>query len=174
MIDVGAFEDMRCELIDGELIDKMGQNPNHAYTIQLVVSWLAGIFGVRLIRVQSSILLTGADRDRSVPEPDVAVLSQWKDEYQVRHPDGNELVLAVEVASSSRHTDLGRKAELYANAGVPEYWVVDLDRRAIVVHRDPDGPQYRKIEVFPQTAFVSLMGRKERISVEELLPSTKL
>jgi Uma2 family endonuclease len=170
MIDAGVFAGQRFELLDGELVNKMGQNPDHSFTIQLVMDWLLKLFAPKQIRVQLSMLASGPDRESSVPEPDIAVLAEWKRDYQRRHPEGNELLLAVEVAGSSRVIDLTRKAELYARAGVPEYWVVDIDRRVIAVHRSPDGAQYRKIEFIPETDFVSLQDRPERIRVTELLP----
>src|SRR6266498_1084142 len=86
MLDAGVFEGQRFELIDGELIDKMGQNPPHAFTIQLLLDWLSRIFQGGLIRVQLSMEASGIDRERSVPEPDLAILKEKKAEYQRRHP----------------------------------------------------------------------------------------
>src|SRR3974390_230542 len=98
LIESGFFDGQRYELIDGELIDKMGQNPPHAFTIQLAHNWLASVSLTNLIRVQLSIEAALADRGRSVPEPDLAVLAEWKSEYAKRHPRGDELLLAIEVS----------------------------------------------------------------------------
>ena len=170
MMDTDIFAGQRFELIDGDLIDKMGQKPPHSYTIQLVAKWLYTVFGIDAIRIQSSIEASGTDRERSVPEPDVAVLVERLSDYRRRHPRGDELLLAVEVADTTRSLDLSRKVELYAAAGVPEYWVVDLPKRMLVIHRQPDGQQYRDIHMFAEDENVSLEGREEQVRVGDLLP----
>ena len=63
-----------------------------------------------------------------------------------------------------------RKASLYASSGVREYWVVDLPRRMLVIHRQPDGEQYRQIQMFAEGDRVSLEGRANRVKVGDLLP----
>ena len=148
MIEAGIFEGQRYELIDGELINKMGQNPDHAFVITMLMEWLMGLFPPRLVRIQLSAQAGGADHNWSVPEPDVAVLAEWKSDYAHRHPHGDELKLVIEVAGTSIRKDLTRKAEIYATAGVPEYWVIDLERRAIVVHRKPLKGEFRFVERF--------------------------
>jgi Uma2 family endonuclease len=169
--DAGLFDGQRYELIDGDLIDKMGQKPPHAFAIRLVVDWLANFLGISRIQVQLPIETAGEDRERSAPEPDVAVLVELKAEHQERHPRGNEIVLVVEVSDTSRSFDLSRKAILYARSGIPEYWVLDLVRRLLVVHRQPDGTQYRDIHLYSEDDFVSMEGRDEKVRVGNILPS---
>jgi Uma2 family endonuclease len=166
----GFFEGHRYELLDGDLIDKMGQNPPHAYAIRLALVWLASIFKASRILVQLPIEASVADRKRSLPEPDLAVLAQAGPELSKRHPHGDELLLAIEVADSTAAFDLSRKAVLYAAAGVPEYWVLDLSRRILVVHRQPSPAGYRLIQLFTETDTVSLENRTEMVRVGELLP----
>src|SRR5437016_4115209 len=93
MMDAGVFEGQRFELIDGELIDKTGQNPPHSLTIQLLQNWLGGCIRLQNLRVQLSMEASGDHRERSEPEPDVAVLKEMKLDYQRRHPRGDEMVL---------------------------------------------------------------------------------
>jgi len=59
------------------------------------------------------------DRERSLPEPDVAVLREWKMEHQSRHPRGDEMLLVIEVSDTTVAFDRSRRAALYAGAGVP-------------------------------------------------------
>jgi Uma2 family endonuclease len=117
----GFFEGQRYELIDGDLIDKMGQKPSHMIGIQLLVRILAQIFGLDFIRNQGSIEVSIADGERSVPEPDVVVTERPLTEYLKRHPRGNECVLVAEVSDTTARFDLSRKAFLYSRAGVREY-----------------------------------------------------
>jgi Uma2 family endonuclease len=172
LIETGFFAGQRCELIDGELIDKMGQNPPHAFSISLFLDWLAAIFGTSRVRVQLSMEASGPDRDRSIPEPDLAVLYERKPDYLRRHPRGDELLLLVEIADTGAAFDLSRKVALYSQASVREYWVLDLNRRALIVHRLPDGIQYRDIHVYTENDLVSIEGRTEQLLVRDVLPTT--
>jgi Uma2 family endonuclease len=171
LTETGFFEGFRYELIDGDLIDKMGQNPPHAHSIQLALRWLASIFGTDRIRVQLPMEASPADRERSLPEPDLAVVAEDKPEFAKRHPGGDELLLAIEVAYTSVTFDLSRKAVLYAAAGVPEYWVLDLTRRILVVHRQPSPAGYRLSQWFTESDMVSLEDRAETVRVSELMPA---
>jgi Uma2 family endonuclease len=168
----GYFEGQRYELIDGDLIDKMGQNPPHMVGIQLLFKVLARIFGLDFIRGQGSIDASDADREHSVPEPDVAVTVAPMTEYLNRHPRGEECVLVAEVSDTTLRSDLIRKAALYARAGVHEYWVLDLNGRRLVVHRHPRDGAYHSVQFFSESEIVSLEGRTENIRVAELLPPT--
>ena len=171
MLNEGYFVGQRYELIDGELIDKMGQNAPHASGISFVSEALAGIAGLRRLRIQLPMEAGAKDRDRSVPEPDVSVLREWKPDYQQRHPRGDELLLVVEVSDTTAAFDLSRKATLYARAGVPEYWVLDVNRRLMVVHRQSDGTRYKHVQFLSENEQVSLEGRYEAVKIVDLLPT---
>lgn len=170
LMAAGVFEGQRFELIDGELYDKTAQAPPHAFVIGLLLEALAKLFPPGAIRVQLPLEAGGVDRERSLPEPDIAVVVERKAEYPWRHPSGPETLLVVEVADSSVVMDLSRKVALYARAGVPEYWVVDLTRRMVVAHRRPDGATYRMAELFAPGDILTLEGRNEPIRVGEILP----
>jgi Uma2 family endonuclease len=173
LLDMGFFDGQRYELIDGELLDKMGQNPPHAEIIQNLTEILGRIFGNRLLRIQLPMEASGEDRDRSVPEPDVAVLRERKPEFKRRHPRGHELLLLVEVSDSSSRFDLGRKAQIYAAAGVPEYWVVDVKRGIVDRRCDPAEGAYRLRQSFSPGESVPLDGCPEGIPVNDILPSVE-
>ena len=166
----GVFVGQRYELIDGDLIDKMGQNPPHSFGIQLLMRLLTGLFEGDLIRVQQPMEAAPGDRERSLPEPDFAVLRERNMEHRSRHPRGDEMLLVIEVADTSAAFDRSRKAALYARAGVPEYWVLDLNARMLVIYRNPDGAQYRQIFLHAPEEVVSVPGRSESIRVAGILP----
>lgn len=170
----GYFEGQRYELIDGDLIDKMGQKPPHAVAIQNLLDILFLIFGVGFIRCQSSLDVSDADRERNEPEPDIAVTEHSKTHYLDHHPSGEECLLVAEVSDTTLRSDLTRKAALYARAGVREYWVLDLNGRRLVVHRQPRDGGYRTIQFFNESDTLSLEDRTEIIHVAELLPPTAL
>jgi Uma2 family endonuclease len=166
----GFFEGQRYELVDGDLYDKTGQSPPHAGVIRRLLALLPKAFPDLLVQAQLPIEVSVDDRERCLPEPDIAVLPENKPEFDRRHPRGDEVVLLIEVADSSPGLDLSRKVTLYAAAGAPEYWVVDLARRMVVVHRRPDGVLYRLVELLGVTDSVRLEGRPESIRVADILP----
>jgi Uma2 family endonuclease len=167
----GFFNGERYELIDGELLDKMGQNPPHANTIRLTQRRLGAFMDPGLIQTQLPIEVSAGDKDRSLPEPDLAVLRELRPDYDTRHPRGDELLLVIEVSDSTVNFDLSRKAALYAAAGVPEYWVLNLSRRKLVVHRQPVGYDYRRVELLGEGDMVSMENRAELVPVSDLFPA---
>ena len=171
MLDSGVFQGQAFELIDGDIIDKMGQTPPHSSGGQLVMIRLIAIFGATRIRVQSSIEVAKSDAERSWPEPDVIVLAEAKPDYRTRHPNGDELLLLVEVADTTLRYDATTKRDLYARAGVPECWVLDVNGRQLIVHRNPIQGHYEHIATLSENDTVSLQSRPDAsVSVAELLP----
>jgi Uma2 family endonuclease len=166
--ELGIFDGQRCELIDGELIDKMGQNPPHAQAIRNLFSWLAAIFGLGRVQMQLPIEANSRDSDWSLPEPDIAVLAEADGEYGKRHPRGDELLLIVEVADTSLRQDLTKKRDLYARAMVGEYWVLDLQSRRLIVHRNPDHGEYQETTILTEDDLASCSG--QTIAVRQFLP----
>jgi len=166
MLDTGLFAGQRFELIDGDLIDKMGQEPPHAYAIHLLQIRLVKIFPPMQVQIQSPI--EAADQEESLPEPDLAILADLKDDYRRRHPRGDELLLAIEVADTTVRYDTTTKRDLYARAGVPEYWVLDIGARRLIVHRRLSRGKFEQIDSVPENSFVSAGGTQ--IPVSELLP----
>ena len=172
MMDLGLFADQRYELIDGDLIDKMGQNPPHASGIRKAVKKLAAIFGTDRLLVQLPIEASTQDRDRSMPEPDLAVLKEASDDYEQRHPNGDELLLVVEVSDTTAQHDSTTKRDLYARAGVPEYWVLDVRRRVLRTHRRLANGQYGEIVELTEGDAARIESLPEHaINVADLLPA---
>jgi Uma2 family endonuclease len=132
LVAKGAFEDQRVELIEGLILDMSPKSPAHENAIEWLLDWLTSNIDRdrHRVRVAASIRLS-----TSVPEPDLAVVD--RDRPRDRHPLSAHL--AIEVALRSRERDLTIKPRLYA-AAVTEYWVLDLQRKLLVAHRDP-GPE---------------------------------
>jgi len=152
------------ELIEGDPIEKMGRNPAHANALRLMCVWLAACFGMARLSVQLPIEVAPGDQQRNQPEPDIAVLNALLPDYSQRHPRGDELTLAVEIADSSSRFDLATKAALYARAAVPEYWVLDVTRRVLVVHRRPENGAYRSVERIAEQETASINGKTLLVS----------
>ena len=171
MLDAGLFEGQRFELIDGDIIDKMGQNPPHATGVNRMLIYLIRVFGVEHIRVQQPIEVAREDRELCWPEPDLTVVAEAKADYETRHPAGTELTLLVEVADTSVRFDATRKRDLYARAGVPEYWVLDVSARQLIVHRNPTQGAYQQISTLSDKEMVAVESQPDQpIPVSGLLP----
>jgi Uma2 family endonuclease len=161
----------RYELIDGEIISKMGQNPPHPLAVNLILRYLARIFGIERVRVQATIEVGDADPEHNDPEPDLAVTEEPADAYSQRHPGPAELVLVVEVSDTTLRFDRGVKALLYARAGIREYWVLDVGGRALYVHRRPAGDGYSEITRYTAEEQVAPTARPEALTpVASFLP----
>lgn len=176
MLELGIFDGQRCELIDGELIDKMGQNPQHAQAIRNLFCWLIGLFGPSWCQMLLPIEVASGNSEWSLPEPDIAVLDEAGRDHGKRHPpagarDRDELSLVAKVADTSLRQDLTRKRDLYARASIPEYWVLDLQSRRLIVHRNPGEGEYRETVILNEGDLVSFGGHTEHtVTVQKLFP----
>jgi Uma2 family endonuclease len=141
------FPGERYELIEGELINKMGQKPPHAYVIMVLTRILAAAFPGQ-IRIQSSIALPDPDGQHSEPEPDVVLVNKPERDFASRHPGPADISLLIEVADTTFVTDRSVKYRLYARARIAEYWIIDIPTRRTVVCRRPEGEDYNSVTIF--------------------------
>ena len=147
----GLFEGERIELLYGAMVHMSPTGPAHDTIIQRLTQILVKALSPRaVIRIQSSF----AASDRSEPQPDVAVVPPR--DYFDAHP--SEASLIIEVAESSRRKDLGPKARLYAECGVPEYWVVDIAANLVLVHTEIVSGEYTRIAPCRKGEHVTLTG----------------
>jgi len=134
IVDSGAFENRRLELIHGEIHEMSPIGPAHQDAIDYLMKWSVqnlNLDAVR-VRIQGSIGLPKLD---SCPEPDVVWVTEKS--YRDARPQASDVLLLIEVADSSLQNDVGGKASLYAAAGVADYWVVDLQHLLVEVFREP-------------------------------------
>lgn len=161
----------RYEVLDGEVVKKVGQKPAHRMTIMLVMKWLLSLFDSLQVQTEGPIELLSPDNQYSEPEPDIVVTSEPTTAYRDRHPNANDILLVVEVSDTTLRTDLLVKARLYARARILEYWAVDPVGRQIHIHRDPVDGAFNAISVHSDQDFVALAVSPEaKTSVGALLP----
>jgi Uma2 family endonuclease len=147
MIQAGILgEDEHVQLIDGMLVAMSPQGRPHAFVIQELNLILVRALPLREFKVLTQLPLTLGDD--SEPEPDLAVVHARDAASRTEHP--RTALLVIEVAGDSLRFDRKSKAALYARAGIPEYWIVNLAEAKVEVHRVPDPPsaQYREALVF--------------------------
>ncbi len=144
LADLGFPNASKLELVDGELIDRMGKKHPHVLWQHLILAWLQAKFGEEYVQMQSPIDVSAEDNERSEPEPDLLVTAQSMRDYTGNAPP-SELKLVVEVSDSTLSFDLQRKARLYARAAIVEYWVIDINNGLVHVHREPADGAYTSI-----------------------------
>lgn len=142
LVAAGLLEGEPVELLRGSPVRMSPQDPGHAFVVRRLTTLLhRQVPAGWALAVQLPLAVT----DDSEPEPDLAVVAETGD--STAHPTTAALVL--EVARTSHHTDLVVKPALYAAAGVPDYWVVDLVARVVHVHREPGTSAYAAVARVP-------------------------
>lgn len=131
----------RVELIGGQVVRMSPIGIRHASCVDRLTALFAARLGKRaIVRVQNPIVLSRMTE----PQPDLALLRPREDFYAERHPHPADVLLVVEVTDSSRAYDREVKLPLYARAGIPEAWVIDLGRGVLEVSRKPALRAYRE------------------------------
>jgi Uma2 family endonuclease len=140
MAEVGLLApDARVELIEGEIIDMAPIGTDHGGVVDVLNRLFIRALGDQaIVRTQGAILLD----QRSMPQPDLAVLAPGKDDYRSAHPMPADVWLVIEVSDSTLRYDRNVKAPLYARHGIPEVWIVDLPNDELHWYREPVGGKY--------------------------------
>ncbi|HEX9699765.1 MAG TPA: Uma2 family endonuclease [Acidobacteriota bacterium] len=168
MVRAGILiEGDRVELIEGEIVEMHAIGSRHlACVIRLNRLLVQGLAELAAVSIQSSVRL-----DRySEPEPDVVVLRPRSDDYAAALPGPPDALLVIEVADTSLAYDRTVKLRLYAEAGVPEVWIVDLAAAAVEVHRQPSGEGYRHIERITEGRLAPAAFPDLELELIEILP----
>ena len=169
LIEAGFFDDGRVEMLEGLFWDMTGQMTPHATGGRLATLALEDAFGSGFeVRCQLPITLI----DGTEPEPDVSVAPGTPLDYLTEHPRADELLLAVEVSDSSLTKDRGLKLVSYAQAGVSEYWIINLVNHQLEVYRQPlPVGTYADFQIYsPGQSVARLSMPTKTITVSDLLP----
>jgi Uma2 family endonuclease len=143
----------RVELIRGEIVEMapIGRR-HHAFVDNLTQLLVVRLAGRGIVSVQNPVVLA----DDTEPQPDLAVYRRRPVPYKEREAHAEDVLLLIEVAESSLAYDRSTKLRLYAEAGIPEYWVVDCVAESIEVHRTPDRGGYRDVSRVAGAAALTL------------------
>ncbi len=171
IIEAGALEDpSRVELIDGEMVDKMGKKAEHSYTAKEVLKALDGRLSAGWTsRKEEPVRIPDYDE----PEPDVAIVRGSDADYEHRIPTAADVALLVEVSDSTLVQDRGKKLLVYAKGRIPVYWIVNLVDRQVEVYSRPGKNGYRSHKIFAsgEQVPVAIGGQKlPPIAVDSILP----
>ncbi|MEX0828764.1 MAG: Uma2 family endonuclease [Nitrospirales bacterium] len=159
----------RVQLLEGDIVTLTPQNSPHAAAIGKTQRVLERLYGPNVwVRVQMPLII---DPD-SEPEPDLAVVSGTPDDYVTEHP--RTALLVVEVSDTTLPLDRNRKRPIYARAGIPEYWIVNLSDHCLEVYRDPitlpgQPASYRSSQTLSSSEHLSPIGIAVSIAVADML-----
>lgn len=174
MVRAGILnEDAPVELLDGWLVVKMPKNPEHASSTVGTRDQIASILPAGwMARSQEPITLA-----QSEPEPDVSVVRGDRHRYRSQHPLPADVALVVEVADTTLARDRQVKKTIYADAGIPAYWIVNLIDGQLELYSQPSGSgrqaDYRERRTLKPDDQVTLIIEGQevgRIQVRDLLP----
>ncbi len=172
MIESGVFDSVRhrrLELIRGQIRQMAPIGPSHEEIVDRLNVWSVHVAAARKIRVrvQNSVGLPSLG---SAPEPDIVWVVDR--DYSRGRPTPPDVRLIIEVAESSLKYDCGEKAELYAEAGIADYWVVNVAEQSIEVRRDPAAGRYRSLQTYQDQQEVRPLALPEAVLHPAALWST--
>ena len=146
MAEAGILtEDERLELLNGEIIEMSPIGSRHAHSVNWINHLLVTLLGTRAwISIQNPLRLNG----QAEPEPDVLIL-RWQDDlYESDHPTPEDVFLLIEVSDTTLDKDRDEKLPMYAQAEIPECWIVNLRDGVVEIYTDPAGEEYLTRQVF--------------------------
>ncbi len=166
-------EDDHVELLEGLLVKKMTKNPPHIYATNIVRDLLQTMLPQGwFVNSQDPVITPDSE-----PEPDASVIRGHRRDYLQRKPGLGDAILVIEVADATLRQDRGVKKRAYAEAGIPVYWIINLNQRRIEVYTDPTGPvarpDYRQRQEYGVGDEVPVVIDGQavgRIAVSEVLP----
>lgn len=166
MLKSGILQpDESVELITGQIIRKMSpQGSPHAAAIRRtdrLFNQFIRQFNHQTVMVQQQLPITLSEF--SQPEPDIALVKTDRLDYEERHPRADEVYLIIKIADSTLRSDLNLKKQVYAAAGIPDYWVLDLSHRQLYVYRQPTATGYQQEQILEETAQIAPLAFPEKL-----------
>lgn len=166
-IAAGLLEGEPVELLDGEIVVMPAEGVVHAGLGNLGVDYLRSLLGNRVqIREGKPITLPTS---ASEPEPDVAIVEPRFWDYVEHHPYVENIYWLIEYANTSLQKDLEVKDKIYAQAGIEEYWVMNLQAMELVVFREPVNGEYRSQITYRSGGICPLAFPEIEVSIDVLL-----
>ena len=169
MADAGILtEKDRVELLDGEIVVMAPIGNRHAFCVDwLNRFWILALAERAIVRIQNPVRLNNS----SEPEPDITLLA-WRDDfYASAHPGPQDVMLLIEVADSTADSDRDDKLPLYARAGIPEVWIVNLRDRRVETYAESHGDRYGHVRFYGSGESVAPLNFPDiALEIDRLIP----
>ncbi len=165
----------RTELIAGQIVLMVAKGTPHVLTLRLLAGELEALLGDRFACGNQPTFLSTQDPihldNSSEPEPDLAVVKGNALNYVEQHPQPQDIYLVVEIADSTLKQDCEVKDKIYAQAGIADYWVVDIPHRQVHIFRDPTPTGYASHLVLNESQMISPLAFSDiALSISSILP----
>ncbi len=165
LVETGMLDNKPVQLLEGEIIEMSPEGIEHSYTNGSVVEYLRELFqGLAHIREAHPITLNNSE-----PEPDVAIVRLPKTIYRHHHPYTEDIYWLIEIAKNTLKIDLENKSRIYASNGIPEYWVIDLINKKLVVYTQTQNNSYTQITEYKNGVISSQSFPEISIALDQLL-----
>ncbi|AEE53118.1 Uma2 family endonuclease [Haliscomenobacter hydrossis] len=162
----GILPERGIELINGEIIKMSPIGSKHAAKVDKLGRLLNEQLSKALIvRSQNPFIAN----DLSEPEPDIALLKYRDDFYENELPHGTDIHLIIEVADTTFAYDTKVKLPLYASSGIPEYWVIDLNKKQVHVYWDALENSYQLSKVYRSGELIKAQGIELELEVAQVI-----
>lgn len=171
LVETGLLDDKRVELLEGIIVEMPPEGMPHAVYCTESVEYLRALLGNRAAVRESHPITLPHD---SEPEPDIAIVRPPNRQYLTHHPYPSDIFWLIEYANTTLKKDLNEKKRVYAEAGIEEYWVVNLQNAELIIFRDlmisPDGSNDKyQSETKLTTGYISPLSFPDlQISVAKL------
>lgn len=166
MGEVGILQETGIELINGEIVEMSPIGSKHLACVNRLNALLTAILGSNAIVSVQNPVVTG---ELSAPEPDISILRYRSDFYASKLPHAEDVLLLIEVADSSLEYDRSVKRPLYAQSGIPEYWLVNLEKDEIEAFWEPAGDHYKSSELLRAGETLQSRSIDLKLEVNQLL-----
>ena len=167
VVDAGVLDDQPVELLAGEIVVMSPEGEPHASMSSYAGEYLVGLLWERAhVRQAKPITLAAVS---SEPEPDLAIVRRSPQQYRDHHPYPDDVLWLVEYANTSLSKDLDQRKRLYAEAGISEYWVVNLRDMTVLVFRDPEAGTHRYEQTLESGVIHPLAVPDVAVSIDRLL-----
>lgn len=165
MIANGVLAGRQVELIDGQIVDMAPELPIRRAINRQSVKYLEALLKERAVVFSAAPITLPSDGE---PQPDICIASPPESQYDLRHPGPADIYWLIEISNSTLSYDLGEKSETYARDGIEDYWVVDVQRKQLWVHREPKDGRYHSLNPFSSGSISPLLLPDVTILIERL------
>ena len=166
MVEFGILDNKRVELIKGEIIEMAPEGKSHASRSASAGEYLTVLL-IEQAQVRQAHPITLPNQ--SEPEPDIAIVRRQTTEYEDHHPYPEDIFWLIEYSKATLVKDLTLKSQTYAEASIPEYWVVDLNQQSLIVFRAPEEGQYTTKAIYTQGQIAPVAFPNVSISVNRII-----
>jgi Uma2 family endonuclease len=165
LVDSGLLEGKPVEFLEGNIVEMSPEGIEHSYTNQSVVQYLRQILASKA-HISESHPIT---LDNSEPEPDIAIVRLPITIYKQHHPYPQDIYWLIEISHRTLKKDLEQKIITYARNDIPEYWVIDLKNKKLIVHTQPNEDKYLKVAEYQSGIITPQAFSDLKISLDKLL-----